>query len=150
MTQDSFILRCPKCGTRNRIPAARAGQRATCGRCHAPLPSTALFPHRPVVVTDNTFEEEVAGFPGPVATIFWATWCVYCRQLLPIFDELASRYSEQIKFVKAEQEKNPYAADRYQVQSLPTLLLFHGGRVMNRLVGAVSKDQLEHHLRALL
>lgn len=150
MTEDTFIVRCTQCKAKNRIPRSRAGERASCGKCHAPLPFTAGFPEHPVPVTDRTFAGEVLSFPGPVVVTFWAPWCGYCRHLLPTVDQIAPHYAGSIKFVKVDMDKNPATASQYQVMSVPTILLFKGGRAVNRLVGDVPRDQLEYHFRALL
>ncbi|MFZ2447058.1 MAG: thioredoxin domain-containing protein [Syntrophobacteraceae bacterium] len=150
MAQDNFIVRCPQCRAKNRIPPARAAQKAVCGKCRTPLPRPLGFPEHPVAVFDHTFKSEVLGFAGPTAALFWAPWCGHCARLMPIFDELAGEYSGFIKFAKIDQDKNPGTASQYQVQSVPTLLLFKDGRLIERLAGALPKHQLEHHLKSIL
>ena len=150
MAEDSFIIRCDRCGTKNRIPKARSGERAVCGKCRAPLHFTAGYPQYAVAVDDRSFESEVLRFPGPVLVLFWATWCGHCRVLLPIVDELASEYSGRVKFVKVDLDRNQNLASQYQVQSVPTMLAFKNGRIFNRLLGALPKDQIVQHLRKML
>jgi thioredoxin len=82
--------------------------------------------------------------------LFWATWCGHCRVLLPIVDDLASEYSGLIKFAKIDLDKSPGLASQYQVQSVPTMIEFKNGRLVDRLLGAVPKDQIVQHLRRLL
>ena len=150
MAQDSLIARCPQCGVKNRIPAGRTNDQAVCGRCKSRLPLSVLFPEHRVDVTDATFQREILDFPGPSIVFFWATWCVYCRQLMPVFDELSRQFSGRIKFARIIMDQNEAMASHYNVLSAPTLILFKGGREANRLVGALPKEQLEYHLRALL
>lgn len=150
MVQDSFISRCKQCGAKNRIPRSRVGEKAVCGKCRAPLHFTAAYPQYAIDVNEPAFDAEVIRFSGPVLVLFWATWCGHCRILLPIVDELASEYSGLIKFAKIDLDKNPGLASQYQVQSVPTMIVFKNGRLVNRLLGALPKDQIVHHLRTLL
>jgi len=150
MVQDNLIVRCPKCGAKNRIPRSRAGDHAVCGKCRAPIPTNAGFPERPIEATDRSFRSEVLAFPGPVLVMFWAPWCGHCQRLMPVFAELASEFSGSVKFVKVDLDKSPATASENQVLSVPTLLLFKTGRLVNRLVGALPKNQLQYHLRTVL
>ncbi|MGD0400190.1 MAG: thioredoxin [Syntrophobacteraceae bacterium] len=150
MVQDSFISRCNACGAKNRIPRSRAGEKAVCGKCRAPLHFTAAYSERAIDVSESTFDAEVLRFSGPMLVLFWATWCGHCRVLLPIVDDLASEYSGLIKFAKIDLDKSPGLASQYQVQSVPTMIEFKNGRLVDRLLGAVPKDQIVQHLRRLL
>jgi hypothetical protein len=74
MSDDSVIVRCPKCGTKNRVPKSRWGEKPKCGKCKESLVLSRLFPDAPVHVTDGNFQQEVASFPGPVLVDFMAPW----------------------------------------------------------------------------
>lgn len=150
MVQDSFIVRCDRCGAKNRIPRSRSGERAVCGKCRTPLHFKAEYPQYAIAVGENSFDAEVIRFPGPVLVLFWATWCTHCRTLLPIIDELASQFSGLVKFAKVDLDRSQGLAAKYQVQSVPTMLTFKNGRLFDRLLGALPKDQIIHHLRAML
>ncbi len=150
MVQDSFIVRCSQCGAKNRIPRSRAGEKAVCGKCRAPLLLTAAYPERSIDVDERTFGAEVLKFPGPVLALFWAPWCPHCLRLVPVIDQLASQYPGLVKFIKIDMDKSPGLASQYQVLSVPTMLVFKDGKLVNRLVGALPRDQIVQHLRPFL
>jgi thioredoxin 2 len=74
MNEDSITIRCPRCGTRNRVPRGRWGERPKCGKCGEPLDLSRLYPDRVIEVTDSSFQAEVGAFPGPVLVDFTALW----------------------------------------------------------------------------
>jgi thioredoxin 2 len=150
MNQESVIVGCTHCGAKNRIPKNRLKDRATCGKCHHPLTLSARYPEDPVEVTDQSFNSEVLGFPGPVVVFFWQPWCGYCQRLMPDFNALAREYSGRIKFAKIHLDRNPISGGNYTVQSVPTLILMKRGRQVDRIVGALPKMELDRRLRVLL
>ncbi len=150
MDQDSVLLGCKHCWAKNRVPKSRLSDRAVCGRCHRPLSLEGLYPEQPVSISDQTFSREVLNFPGPAAVFYWAPWCGYCQKMMPIFDQVASEYSKKLKFTKLILDQNPVTGSQYGIKSVPTLLLFKGGKQVNRLVGALSRDELIRQLQTLL
>ena len=149
MENDSIIIKCPGCGVKNRIPASKTDDKPVCGKCKAPLPMD-FAPGVPVEVTDYTFENEVMSCPGPVLVDCWAPWCGPCRSLAPVLEQLASEYKGRLKIAKLDTDDNPKTAMKYNIQSIPTMLLFNNGQQVDRLVGALPKQEIERKLAAVI
>lgn len=96
-------------------------------------------------VTDATFESEVIQSEKPVIVDFWAPWCVPCRRISPILEEM-SESREDVRFVKLNVDDNPDTAMNYQISSIPTITRFEGGQVTQQAVGALPKNQLSSQL----
>jgi thioredoxin 1 len=101
-------------------------------------------------VTTNAFETEVLQSPVPVLVDFWATWCSPCRALAPDVDALAAEYAERVKVVKVDVDNEQELAGKYGVQSVPTLMLFKRGVVVDQVIGRVPKRVLAGKLEAVL
>lgn len=97
---------------------------------------------KPVVVTDDNFAAEVEQQAGVTVVDFWATWCGPCRMIAPILDQLAADYDGRVKVTKLDVDANQRTAFRFQVRSIPTLLFFKDGKLVDQLIGAVPKPQL--------
>lgn len=93
-------------------------------------------------VSESTFEREVLQASQPVLVDFYADWCGPCRAIAPIVDEIARELNDKLKVVKLDVDQNPEIAMQYGVQSIPTLLLFKGGKEVERLIGYMSKSKL--------
>lgn len=127
------VLTCAQCGKKNRIrPSVRGTPH--CGSCGRPLPWL-------VQGTDATFDQEAAA-SVPVLVDLWAPWCGPCRVVGPIVEQLAAEFAGRLKVVKVNVDENPQLAARYDARSIPTLLVLQGGRVVDRMVGALPKSQL--------
>jgi thioredoxin 1 len=99
--------------------------------------------------TDDSFENEVLNADEPVLVDFWAEWCGPCKQIGPVVDELAGEYEGKAKIGKVDVDSNQIATE-YGVRSIPTLLIFKDGEVVDQIVGAVPKTQLKKQLDAQL
>ena len=142
------LLPCPTCGATNRVPPERLaeGRRPLCGRCRTPLPVAG----KPVTVTDATFAAEVERSPLPVVVDLWAAWCGPCRIIAPVIDELAAAMAGRARFAKLNIDENPATATRFNVRSIPTLLVFKEGREVDRIVGVVPKSELTRRLSRVI
>ncbi len=94
-------------------------------------------------VTDQDFATEVEGHDGLVMVDFWATWCAPCRMIAPIVEQLAADYEGKVKVTKLDVDSNQQTAMKFSVRSIPTILFFKGGKVVDQVVGAVPKTALE-------
>jgi len=120
-----------------------------CGKCQTPL-SVDNLNDRPVPITDNTFGDEVLSYPGGVLVDCWAPWCGPCRIISPLLEQLASEYAGRLRVGKLNVDENPLTASQYAIQSIPTLLLFKDGRLVDRLVGALPRSEIERRLTSIL
>lgn len=105
---------------------------------------------KPVNVSDQQFEGQVLQADGPVLVDFWAEWCAPCKMIAPIVEELAQEYDGKVAFTKLDVDSNPKTAVQYGVRSIPTLLIFRNGKVVEQVVGAVPKAILKKKLESVL
>lgn len=94
-------------------------------------------------VEDGSFEDKVLNAEKPILVDFWATWCAPCKAIAPVVEELASQYEGKVDFFKLNIDENPNVPGQYGVRGIPTLILFKGGKVVDQVVGAVPKAQLD-------
>lgn len=138
---------CPACGATNRVPGDRVAQglAPVCGKCRAPLPVG-----KPQPVTDASFAQDVERSPVPVLVDAWAPWCGPCHMIAPVVDQLAAELAGRIRVVKLNVDENPRTAARFDLRSIPTLLVLKDGREVDRLVGVQPKREIARRLERAL
>ena len=142
------VVDCRNCGARNRVDEARlANGEARCGRCGEKL-TAGDHDSKPVTITDQTFEREVLQAKGrPVLVDCWAPWCGPCRIIGPIMDQLAAESAGRYRIAKLNVDDNPLTASHFQIASIPTMLIFKDGQLIDRLVGAQPKQAIAERLQ---
>ncbi len=133
---------CPKCNAVNRIQQQRSNENPLCGKC-----KTALFTGKVLTLNNQNFDIHINRNEIPVVVDFWADWCGPCKMMAPAFEQTASELGPHIRLAKLNTEQNQALASRYNIRSIPTLIVFKKGRELSRQSGAMSKQQLLQWLR---
>ncbi|MFC6160274.1 thioredoxin TrxC [Kribbella jiaozuonensis] len=136
------VVTCPNCQRRNRVPAAAEGA-PRCGNCQRPLPWI-------VDAGDNDFAEIVEQASLPVLVDLWAPWCGPCRMVSPVLEQLATEKAGQLKLVKVNADEAPGLSQRFEVRSIPTLMVFRHGQVVATQIGAAQASVLRPWLEGAL
>ena len=104
---------------------------------------------RPIILSDASFSSAISKYPLMVVD-FWAAWCGPCRSVAPIIEQLAKEYSGRVTFGKLNVDENPLTSEEFQVESIPTLLIFRNGEAVDGVIGAVPRHQLEAKIKSHL
>jgi thioredoxin 2 len=135
-----MIRTCPSCGVANRVPSPKLDQTAKCGACKKAIPALA----EPVALADaQAFDDLVSGAPLPVLVDFWAAWCGPCRMVAPELEKLARGHAGRVIVAKVDTDRVPDVAGRFAIRSIPTMILFRGGREAKRASGAMQAAEIE-------
>ncbi|MBT3310759.1 MAG: thioredoxin [Desulfobacterales bacterium] len=101
-------------------------------------------------INDNNFETEVLQSEKPVLVDFWAPWCGPCKAISPVIEDLAGSFSDKIKFTKCNVDDNPVTPGKFEIRSIPTLIFFKNGEVIDQIVGMVPKTKLEEAINNII
>jgi thioredoxin 2 len=129
---------CAACGRENRVPTRHLAHRGRCGNCKAELAASST----PIDVDEALFDEIVSTAGVPVLVDFWAGWCGPCRVAAPEVAKAAARLAGKALVLKVDTEKTPRLAQRFSIESLPSFLVFAGGRRVGQQAGAMSAERL--------
>jgi thioredoxin 2 len=141
-TGNVYLVRCLSCGSKNRIPENKMNETAQCGKCHKPVETSGLLSGRSMMVSDRDFETKVLKSPIPVLFFSFANWCPSCQAIIPVVEELARDWKGRVRVAKLNIDQNPMTAGRFNIMSVPTIIIFDNGQARDRLIGAVPKLQI--------
>jgi len=131
------LVVCPHCPAVNRIPDARLADKPRCGKC-----GKALFTGHPLELTGASFDRHLQRGELPLVVDFWAEWCGPCKMMAPAFAQAAGQLEPRVRLAKVDTEAQQAIAARYNIRSIPTLVLFRGGRESARQAGAMSANAI--------
>lgn len=134
---------CPACNAVNRIPATRLSDKPRCGQCHKPL-----FAAQPVELSNDNFQRHVERNGVPLVVDFWAPWCGPCKMMAPAFAEAAAELEPDVRLAKLNTEEAQAIAARFNIRSIPTMVLFRNGEEQARQSGALGKADILRWVRA--
>ena len=140
---DSLHLVCPYCQAVNRAPTVRLGEQPNCGQCHR-----SLFNGQPVELTAATFARQLDRNDIPLLVDFWAPWCGPCKMMAPAFVQAAAMLEPHLRLAKVNTEIEQTLGAQYHIRSIPTLILFKGGRELARQPGAMTAEEIVRWARS--
>ena len=128
---------CPSCLSVNNVPKKDSYLKANCGKC-----KESLLDYKPIILTNDNFDEIVVNSDIPVIVDFWAPWCGPCKMFAPIFNETSKKYPLKAVFAKVDTELEQTLGSKYHIMSIPTLVVFKNGVEVKRVSGALDPLRL--------
>ncbi|HEX8692995.1 MAG TPA: thioredoxin TrxC [Longimicrobium sp.] len=144
-TSRKVTVSCPFCGRLNRVDLARAQDRPRCGECGKPI-----LLDRPVHVSDADFDRVIADAQVPVLVDFYADWCGPCKMMAPFLDEVARSRMGTVLVAKLDTDRSQRTTARFDIRSIPTLMVFKNGQAVDTQVGALPRARIEQMVDAAL
>ena len=142
---EPLVIACPHCHGKNRVPGDRLAAGPQCGHCHKPL-----FTGRPVTLGVDDFGVHADRSELPLLVDFWAPWCGPCQMMAPHFERAAAMLEPQVRLAKVDTQVEPTLGQRYNIRSIPTLVLFRNGREIARQSGAMDANNIVRWTRQQL
>ncbi|MBW2406177.1 MAG: thiol reductase thioredoxin [Deltaproteobacteria bacterium] len=139
---ESFFFRCATCRTRNRIPSWKINAEAKCGKCGTVLDTKELFTAHPLMILETNFDQLVLGSPLPVLLFAWAPWCPTCRTAMPVIDDFAKDAKGKVRVGKINVDSSPGISTKFNILSVPQILIFDNGRLQETMPGALQKHEI--------
>ena len=143
------MIVCPKCGAKNRISQDKQHLTPKCGRCGGSLAGTPVS-GRVNQLADASFYAQVERAGLPVMVDFYSPTCGPCRMIAPIIDTLAQEYAGRLLVFKLDTSTQQMTSARFQIRGVPTLLFFQDGRMVDQVVGAVPREEIEQRIRRMV
>lgn len=142
---EALNLVCGHCDSIVRIPVARMSQAPRCPKCHH-----AVFEGKPIALNAGNFERHIGRNDLPVVVDFWAPWCGPCLAMAPFFESVAKKMETRLRFAKLDTEAEPIPAGRFNIRSIPTLIVFRHGKEIARQSGAMDAANLARWLASAI
>ncbi|WP_424687008.1 thioredoxin TrxC [Halarcobacter ebronensis] len=136
---DKINVVCPHCLKVNKIPKKDSYSKANCGSC-----KNSLFDTTPIELDESNFDHVIVNSEIPVIVDFWAPWCGPCKMMAPIFNEVSQKYPLKALFVKINTEQHQNLGAKYQIRSIPTLIVYKNGNEVKRVSGALDPLKLSN------
>ncbi len=142
---DGLHIPCPHCDKLNRVPPGRRAEEGKCGHC-----KLALFAGEPLVLTTKRFDAHAGARDLPLLVDFWAEWCGPCRTMAPTFAAAARKFEPRVRFAKVNTDEERRLAAKFDIRSIPTMILFRAGQPAGRISGALPAGELDRWVEAHL